>query len=564
MRSFSRLAIALVFVWLGFRFTEPRSVVGHEPDEKDVRFSCSIAEVAGTLALPDAEHLKPGGSGKIPCVVIVGGTLSQTRDGGLNKPGAPKRVALLKFAHALADAGYASLRFDKVGYGESKAKTGWTGSYKDEAAVAAAAIEFARGRKDLGPILVAGESAGAYLACLAAKSGTRADGYLFLGGHCGPGEAIYEYNFAPLVKYAAQNDSNREWVEKNLRFELAIGRQYKAMFEAAKKGETQFGLVDGDFRKAVDVRRRAEELALPPDELYRHIQVPMIALAGERDLNVPPDHAAKIVSIVRQAGNHASTCVVISGADHSFQKTPDDADLRLRERHSLQSFTREYDRAFYREVISWLDKTVPILMGGSNVKSRSIPDPFARRGVDRIERDPLTESSPARTFLAPGIQIVENITNEKATAGVPTLEGRIGPLLLGQDSQAHFIDMYPGQYCEEHPHSTESIIYTVRGQWVLCSGGRRHLMKPGTLFHFAVNTPTGYEVPFAEPAYILIFKGRRTTQKDAEFVDYLKGLADRLKKENAAGLPYWLKDLPADHPALKFAQKVNPGYDPKK
>lgn len=563
MRILSRCTVVLALLLVTIWFTEPKPAVGHEPEEKDVRFSCSIADVGGTLALPDAEHLKPGGSGKIPCIVIVGGTLSQSRDGGLNKPGVPKRTALLKLAHALADAGYASLRFDKVGYGESKAKAGWTGSYKDEAAAAAAAVEFARGRKDLGPILVAGESAGAYLACLAAKNGTMADGYLFLGGHCGPGEAIYEYNFAPLAKYAAQSEAKREWVEKNLRFELALGRQYKTMFEAAKKGESQFGMVDGDFRKAVDVRRRAEELALPPNEQFKHIQVPMIALAGERDLNVPPDHAAKIVSIVRQAGNHASTCVLIPGADHSFQKTPDDADRRFRERHTLQSFANEYDRAFYKEVVSWLDKTVPKLAGGSDVKSRSIPDPFAKRGIEKIERDPLTESSPARTFLAPGIQIVENITDEKATAGVPTLEGRIGPLLLGQDCQAHFIDMYAGQYCEEHPHSTESIIYAVRGQWVLCSGGRRHLMKPGTLFHFAVNTPTGYEVPFAEPAYILIFKGR-TTQKDAEFVDYLKGLGDRLKKESAAGVPYWLKDLPADHAALKFAREVNPDYDPRK
>jgi quercetin dioxygenase-like cupin family protein len=158
--------------------------------------------------------------------------------------------------------------------------------------------------------------------------------------------------------------------------------------------------------------------------------------------------------------------------------------------------------------------------------------------------------------------MVEDITDAKQTAAVETLEGRIGPLLLGEGSQAHFIDMPGGMYCEEHPHSTESIIYTVRGRWVLCSGGRRQLMKPGTLFHFAVNTPTGYEVPFEEGAYILIFKGRRTTEKEEDFIKYLKGLAQRLKREQQAGIPYLLKDLPKDHAALKFASDLNPSFNP--
>lgn len=74
-------------------------------------------------------------------------------------------------------------------------------------------------------------------------------------------------------------------------------------------------------------------------------------------------------------------------------------------------------------------------------------------------------------------------------------------------------------------------------------------MQPGSLFRFAANTPTGYEVPFAENAFILIFKGDRLTREEQEFIDYLKGMAARLKEEQKQGIPYLLKDLPADHPA---------------
>ncbi|MBI3462324.1 MAG: alpha/beta fold hydrolase, partial [Planctomycetes bacterium] len=129
--------------------------------------------------------------------------------------------------------------------------------------------------------------------------------------------------------------------------------------------------------------------------------------------------------------------------------------------------------------------------------------------------------------------------------------------------QAHYIDMPPGLFLAEHPHATESIIYCVRGQFVLCSGGRRQLMKPGSLMWFKANEPTGWEVPFNEPAYILIFKGSRSEKSDDEFLDYLRGLAEKLNKEQADGTPYHFRDLPADHPAREFARKVNPDFEAK-
>jgi pimeloyl-ACP methyl ester carboxylesterase/quercetin dioxygenase-like cupin family protein len=571
-RITARFAVlVLILPLLILLLSSPERVAGHdEPDEKEVTLSCSVAEVVGTLTLPNPEPTKEKSASSEParprpCVVIVGGTMSHTRDGEMVRRGVPKREALARLAHALAEKGYASLRYDKVGYGKSKAKPQWTGAYQDEATVAVAAISHVRSRKEFGPVVLIGESGGAYLACLAAKEGTAADAYIFLGAHCGPAEAIYEYNFAPLVKYAESSSERRSWVEKELRFELALGKNYKAMFDAANTGDKQFEVVDGDYRKTVDLRRRQEELKMPPDEMFQHIQAPALAISGDKDMNVPPSHAALAVSVMRKAGNHATTCLVLRGVDHSFQKVPDDEELRFRERYNFQSFRRDYDPKLNQEVVAWLDQTLAKKpTAGSGAKRKEIPEPFAKRGVDRIEKDPKTDNRPARTYLAPGIQIVEDITDKKQTADVGTLEGRIGPLLLGQDSQAHFIDMPAGMYCEEHPHSAESIIYTVRGKWVLCSGGRRQVMKPGSLFHFAANTPTGYEVPFDEDAYILIFKGRRITEKEQDFINYLKGFSERLKREQQAGIPYLLKDLPKDHPAIRFSKEVNPSFDPYK
>ena len=93
--------------------------------ERVVKFSSARAEVSGTLLMPRTDS-------KVPCLVLLGGTLSQTRDGGMTNMALPPRHAMRSLAEELAAAGYATLRFDCVGYGESRAKKTWTGSYWEE------------------------------------------------------------------------------------------------------------------------------------------------------------------------------------------------------------------------------------------------------------------------------------------------------------------------------------------------------------------------------------------------------------------------------------------------
>lgn len=140
--------------------------------------------------------------------------------------------------------------------------------------------------------------------------------------------------------------------------------------------------------------------------------------------------------------------------------------------------------------------------------------------------------------------------------GVDTLEGRIGPLLNGFKGAAHYIVMPPNMYCEAHKHPTESIIFTAKGQWVLYSEGERHLMKEGSLFFMPPDVETGYEVPFDEPATILIikFEGPNDPEK---FLTYLEGLKQRLETRRDTGEAFQLSDLPLDHPARVFAKNLN-------
>ena len=153
-----------------------------------------------------------------------------------------------------------------------------------------------------------------------------------------------------------------------------------------------------------------------------------------------------------------------------------------------------------------------------------------------------------------GIKIVEAIG---AAPGVDTLEGRIGPLLNAAGGGAHFIEVPTGAYMDEHAHATESLIYTVRGEWVLCSRGQRWHMRAGSLFWFGDGIPTGYENPFDTSALLLIFKTEeRTPGYDMTMLDRVRGIAAQLEAEHSAGTQFAFSELPDDHPARQFADDL--------
>jgi hypothetical protein len=116
-------------------------------------------------------------------------------------------------------------------------------------------------------------------------------------------------------------------------------------------------------------------------------------------------------------------------------------------------------------------------------------------------------------------------------------------------------------FLDEHPHDTGSIIYTVRGRWVLASEGKRHVMQAGTLFRFGDRMPTGWEAPYDEGALLLIVKTKPDGDNYQRFVEGTKKLKVDLEKERTKGMKFYYHELPPDHPAIVFARSVNPKFD---
>lgn len=155
------------------------------------------------------------------------------------------------------------------------------------------------------------------------------------------------------------------------------------------------------------------------------------------------------------------------------------------------------------------------------------------------------------------------LRNIDAQPGIDTVEGTMSPLLSGQAIRSHMIVMHPGQYCDAHPHDTESIIYTVSGRWVFCTTENgeqvRTVINQNDLFHFPGGVPTGFETPFDEPAAILIIKSGSETYD--EMASGISSARDFLAAEAAKGEPFSFADLEPDHPARVFARAVA-GRDP--
>ncbi len=166
----------------------------------------------------------------------------------------------------------------------------------------------------------------------------------------------------------------------------------------------------------------------------------------------------------------------------------------------------------------------------------------------------IKKDGPDIIEMGEGVRIIDDVLE---AYGIDTLEGKVGPLLFGETGRAHFLDMPAHSFVDEHPHADEAFTFTVRGSYVLCVNGERHLMKPGSFQWFGPNIATGYEVPFDEPAYILIFRGV-VGESAAEMLESIEKMKDKFVEMQDAGEIFMMRDLPDGHPALQFAHEVNP------
>lgn len=300
--------------------------------------------LGATLCLPDTARSHPA-------ALIVGGSLSLDRNGAYidaDRPWIPARDALARLAHRLAQAGIASLRYDRRS----------TLSTESFALDLARAFDLMRWHESVNEnqTCVLGESAGAYWACLGAELGARPTCYVLLGALFSSIEQLFAYNFDRARRYASSSSERWEWVRRKAPRDLLIGERYRDLIAAAYVGEDSLRIGMDGCEMNYSLSKMRYELTYPPATLFALLQRPTLILQGAHDMNVPIEDAFGIAAALRESGVEDVEAHMIEGVDHSFQESARTYEERLRDRISLDSFRRPYAEEMYATVIGYLNK----------------------------------------------------------------------------------------------------------------------------------------------------------------------------------------------------------------
>lgn len=284
-------------------------------------------QLAGTLTLPD-------GQGPHPAVLLVTGSGGQDRNEELlgHKP-------FLVLADHLTRQGIAVLRVDDRGVGKS---TGSLAKVTTEDLVgdALACLKYLRGRSEIDATRVGllGHSEGASIAAEVAVREPELRFIVLLAGMAIPGDE--------LLYLQANRIATAEGVAAE---QIAINRELQTALITAAKSHADVATARQQIQEAVSrwrekhtaekltqlgltdalVRAETERVLIPwfryfvnydPAKALRQVRCSVLALYGEKDLQVPPpENQGALEAALREASNPDVTVRTLPHLNHLFQ-----------------------------------------------------------------------------------------------------------------------------------------------------------------------------------------------------------------------------------------------------
>ena len=284
--------------------------------------------LAGTLTLPDVPT-------PVPAVLLAPGSGPLDRDSNHRRLRFDVTRAL---AHALAEGGLASLRYDKRGVGGSPGDWRAAGLYDnvDDLARAREALA-ARPEVDPGRVLLVGHSEGALLAAALAGRGAAVAGVVLLAMSATPGAQLLRWQarqIGPTLPAPVRG------LLRLLRTDLEA--KVAANHRKILATTTDVARIDG---ARVNARWTREFLVHDPRADLARLTVPVLAVTGGKDLQVPPEDLGVIAATVPGPVEVRR----IPDLTHTLRRQPRDASLR-RYRGELR---RPVDPDVCATVVAW-------------------------------------------------------------------------------------------------------------------------------------------------------------------------------------------------------------------
>lgn len=300
---------------------------------RNVEFENSSAKIrlSGTLTLPP----KPSGkenfsSPPIPAVVLISGSGPQDRDETIAEH---RPFAVL--ADHLTRAGLAVLRFDDRGVGQSQGDFSKATSV-DFASDVLAAVDFLRQQPEIDRdhIALCGHSEGGIIAPLAAVQDANIAGIVLLAGTGVNGEQILVSQNrliltaanTPEPELTRQLEVQQAMIAVATQSPIPSADEFK--LQVAARLETHLGELDATARSQL-IDAAAAQLLSPwfqtflkhePQEVLSRVRCPVLALCGEKDLQVDPSlNLPAIEAALTKGGNQDFTVKLLPGLNHLFQ-----------------------------------------------------------------------------------------------------------------------------------------------------------------------------------------------------------------------------------------------------
>jgi pimeloyl-ACP methyl ester carboxylesterase len=289
-------------------------------------YDTGAAVLAGTLTLPEGE-------GPFPAALLLSGSGAQNRDEEVfgHKP-------FLVLADHLTRAGIAVLRVDDRGTGESTGDmSGATMADFAEDAKAGLAMLQARPEIAADRVGLIGHSEGALVAPMVAADSDLPAFVVMLAGPGVTGDSLLLRQVELIMRADGATDEQLSGIVAQQRELLRLVRK-DAEIERIRAQYTE--LLRAQMSVASGEEPSEEELdamlALPmsvtspwfrhfiafdPSEVLSRVRVPVLALYGEKDLQVDPkQNLPEIRRVLLAAGNEDVTVVELPGLNHLFQK----------------------------------------------------------------------------------------------------------------------------------------------------------------------------------------------------------------------------------------------------
>jgi pimeloyl-ACP methyl ester carboxylesterase len=249
---------------------------------QDITFDSDGCTLAGTFseaASPVAAALLITGSGRV------------NRDSDARLPGGRVLRAGVTQAigRALGEAGVSTLRFDKRGTGASGGDY-WTTGMAARLTDARAALSWLAGRVQGLPLLAIGHSEGAYHAAALAADRNVA-GAVLVSGSARPGGEVLSWQ---TLQLAGRMPALARLVLRLMRTDV-VRAQQKNLAKIMESPQDTLR-VQGN---RIAARWLRDFVAYDPAPVLRRIEVPVLAVTGGHDLQVPPQDVEAIGKLVR-------------------------------------------------------------------------------------------------------------------------------------------------------------------------------------------------------------------------------------------------------------------------